>query len=175
MNIFEKALDFELKGNKMYLNFAQDTDNPLLSEIYRYIAQQEQEHFNKIKEYAKKKGMNTINHNTTTNHNTIRHNTIKHNKTESERFFKTTIQKYKNRLEMTDNDLDARKDAMDFEKMSYDYYKELFDKADEKDKDFLMFMMDQENLHYQIIQKSFEYLDDPANFNADDEDWHFEG
>ncbi|MCF7861465.1 hypothetical protein K9M79_04385 [Candidatus Woesearchaeota archaeon] len=167
MTLFKKALQFELEGNQMYKDLMERTNNPLLVKVYEYMAAQEYEHYNVIKDYGNKAGLKDEN--------------LKDmlrdiaDMSKNAEFFKTTMGKFKAKLTLTDDDMNAREDAMGFEQMAYDYYKSQLKDADEKDKKFIEFMMEQENTHYQLIKKAFDYLDDPVSFNAHEENWQFEG
>jgi rubrerythrin len=66
--------------------------------------------------------------------------------------------------------------AMDLEKQSYDFYEKLYQEASNpKVKDFLKFLMGEENNHYEILQETLEYLDHPGDWFREQERWLVEG
>ena len=68
------------------------------------------------------------------------------------------------------------KTAMELEQKAYDFYKEQRDSTkDEKLKKMFTFLMEQENKHYELVQKMHEFIENPESVMLDEEAWMFEG
>tara|TARA_Y100000310_G_C20431533_1_gene691712 strand:+ start:336 stop:848 length:513 start_codon:yes stop_codon:yes gene_type:complete len=161
---FQTAYEFEIKGKEIYESTANSTKNPIIAKTFRYLADQEQLHANEIKEYKEKldQGISIE----------VRSDAPE----ETKRFFSMTVEEFKEKTELTEDDKEAHKVALELEQKAYDFYKEQHEKAtDEKLKKFLRFLMTQENTHFELIQKAFEFIKDPAAFYAEEEKWMAEG
>ncbi len=156
----QTALDFEKKGEKIYKDTAAITKNPIVKKTFSYLAEQELNHINEIEEYIEKNKIE-----------------MKGDKLEdTKRFFTMTVNEFKEKTELSDDDLNAHKTALELEQSSYDFYKEQFEQADDAElKKFFKFLMEQENNHYVLIQKAYEYIKDPSDFYAEEEHWVLEG
>lgn len=161
---FQKALDFEQKGHKIYEETANKTKNPIVEKTFRYLADQELLHADEIKEYMEKLDKGTI----------IK--TRDDKPEETKKFFQMTVEEFKEKTELSDDDLKAHKTALELEQKSYNFYKKQHDKAKDKElKKFFKFLMEQENSHYELIQKTYNFIKDPAAFYAEEEKWITEG
>lgn len=158
----QTALDFEEKGQALYEQTVAKTFNPVVRKTFEYLALQEINHINEIKEFMMRENPDME---------------LKGDKIEGvKRFFSMTIEEFKEKLEISEDDLAAHELALDLEQKSYDFYKEQLDQApDEPTKRFFKFLMEQENAHYELIQKAYEFIKDPVSFQVDAEDWMFEG
>jgi rubrerythrin len=76
-----------------------------------------------------------------------------------------------------DSDLSATyKTAMELERESYVFYKDLSQEASVPSvKSFFQFMMEQENTHFELFQETLEYLDHPGDWFREQERWIVEG
>jgi rubrerythrin len=156
----EAALDFERKGEKIYRETASKTKNPLVARTFMYLAEQELNHINEIKGYMEKEKIE------------LKGDTL----AETKKFFSTTISKFKEKALLSDNDLRAHETALELEQKSYNFYKEQAGQAhDPKLKKLFRFLMEQENAHYMLIQKAYDYIKDPVNFYVEEERWMFDG
>ncbi len=156
----QTALDFEKKGEQIYEQTAAKTQNPIVKRTFSYLAEQELNHIKEIKEYIEKEKIE-----------------LKGDKLEeTKKFFSVTVAEFKEKTELSDSDLKAHEAALELEQSSYDFYKEQSDETDGKElKKFFQFLMEQENAHYILVQKAYEYIKDPADFYAEDEQWIVEG
>jgi rubrerythrin len=157
-----KALEFEKKGQKLYTEAAENTDNPVVEKTFNYLAEQEMHHINEIEGF------------------------IDHHKPDVElkgdqmsgvqEFFKTTTSQFKEKLELSDDDIEAHEAALDLEKTAYEFYKEQKDKAEDEDtKGFFEFLIAQEKAHYALIEKTYDYIKNPEAWYAEEEGWIEEG
>ncbi|MBT4824101.1 ferritin family protein [Candidatus Woesearchaeota archaeon] len=161
----KQALEFEKKGHDIYKEAAEKTNNALVRKTFSYLAEQETNHIREIQEY--------IDH----EHPDIEKIELKGDKLEgAKQFFNTTIKEFREKTELSEDDIKAHEAALELEQSAYDFYKEQHDAAnDEKLKTFLKFLMDQENAHFELIQKSLDFIKDPEHFFAEEEGWLLEG
>lgn len=160
----QTALDFEKKGNKIYEEVSNNSENKIVSKTFRYLADQELVHITEIEEY-----IHIIN-----NGEEIE---LKGDKLEdTKKFFSMNIKEFREKTGLSNDDLKAHETALELEKKSYEFYKEQSDKTDDaKAKRFFSWIMEQENAHYQLIQNAYEYIKNPEQFFAEEEKWIVEG
>ena len=156
----QTALDFEQKGHKIYEETSNSTKNPIVAKTFRYLADQELIHIEEIKEYIEKESIE-----------------LKGDKLqETKKFFTTTVKEFKEKTQLSDDDLKAHETALELEQNSYNFYKEQHDKSDNEElKKFFKWLMDQENNHYELIQKAYNYIKDPIGFYTEEEAWIVDG
>lgn len=158
--ILKTALEFEKKGYALYSDVAKTTKNDLARSIFEYLASQEERHVSEIDNYIKKNKL------------VLSGDSAK----KTEEFFTTTVKTFKSQLKLVKADSDAYERGLELEKNSYDFYKSKLSEAKtEEVKKFLKFLMEQENAHYVLIQKAFEFSKDPKHFFAEHERAFFEG
>lgn len=158
----QEALEFEKKGKEIYENVAEKTSNPLVKRTFNYLAKEEENHIAEIQKYIQEQKME----------GEFKGSCMG----DVQKFFNMTIEEYKDGIEFSDDDEQAYQKAMDLEEESYDYYKTQREKAESKElRDFFTFVMEQENAHYKMLEKTLRFTKDPENFFADEEDWSFEG
>ena len=156
----QTALDFEEKGHHIYEEVSNKTENQIVEKTFRYLANQELIHIEVIKEYIKEEKIE------------LKGDKLK----ETKKFFSTTIRKFKEKTELSNDDLKAHETALELEQKSYDFYKEQREKTADKDLNkFFSFLMEQENNHYGLVQKAYNYIKNPDAFYAEEEKWVVEG
>lgn len=156
----QTALDFEEKGHHIYEGISTKTENPIVAKTFRYLANQELIHIEVIKEYMEKEKIE------------LKGDKLK----ETKKFFSMTVKEFKERAELSDDDLKAHETALELERRSYDFYKTQSEKTANKElKKFLRFLMEQENNHYEFVQKTYEFIKNPAGFYTEEEKWLVEG
>lgn len=164
------ALDLERKGYKVYMEAAQKTPNKLGRVTLEAIAAKELEHIKALEGYCQRpeadpdasKMMGIIKH------------------SEKKDYIRQITGKVGRELEAkvkTDVDLtDAYKAAMDLERESYIFYKNLAEEASLPSvKAIFKYLMEQENTHYELLQETLEYLDHPGDWFREQERWIVEG
>ena len=73
-------------------------------------------------------------------------------------------------------DLEAYKFARDFEKNGERFYRQALDKStDPEVKKLFSFLVEEEKRHFQMIDDSLAFLEDPAEWFHRREKWHVEG
>ena len=156
----QTALNFEEKGHHIYEGISTKTENPIVAKTFRYLASQELIHIEVIKEYMEKERIE------------LKGDKLK----ETKKFFSMTVKEFKEKTELSDDDLKAHETALELEQKSYDFYKAQGKKTINKElKKFFMFLMEQENNHYELVQKAYEFIKNPVGFYTEEEKWLVEG
>lgn len=164
------ALDMEQKGYKAYMDAAHKTLNKLGRSTLEAIAAQELEHIKAIEGYCQRP---------TADPEAARLiGQIKHH--EKKDYIRGIVEKIGNQLKekaAAEADLsEAYKTAMELERESYGFYKNLAQEAAVPTvKAFFRFMMEQENTHFELFQETLEYLDHPGDWFREQERWIVEG
>jgi len=157
----QKALDFEKKGYDIYFSISEKTQNEIVKRTFVYLAEQETNHIAEIKEF--------ISENYDLDLKGDHFNDTKE-------FFKMTVKDFQRKTELSDDDIKAHETALEMEKSAYSFYEEQYNETDKKElKKFFNFLMEQENAHYELIQKTLSFIKDPENYYAELEQWSFEG
>lgn len=161
-NALHVALDFEKKGYALYNQAAQQSTNPFVQKTFVYLAEQELYHIQEITMFieqehpTKKLGGDT--------------------REQTKLFFSTTIQEFKEKISLSDSDLKAYETALHLETSAYNFYQDQLNKTtDLIVKKFFNFLIEQENAHYELIRKAYDYIQNPTNFNIANEEWMFDG
>jgi len=160
MEALKTALGFEEKGHKVYEDATANTKNPIVAKTFSYLAKQELHHIEEIKEYMEKEKIE-----------------LKGDKLEdTKKFFSMTVKEFKEKTELSEDDVKAHEAALGLEKNAYDFYEEQYDKVeDEELRRFFKFLMEQENAHYELVRKAYDFIKDPAGFYTEEEGWILEG
>lgn len=160
MAAFKKALYFEKKGHKIYTDTAKKTKNSIVKKTFSYLAEQEMHHIEEIEQFLQKNKIELKGD----------------NPKETKEFFKMTADEFKKKTELSDDDIKAHEVALELEQSSYDFYKEEYEKTNNKDlKKFFKFLMEQENAHYEFVQKTYEFIKNPVGFYTEQEKWMADG
>jgi rubrerythrin len=164
------ALDMEKNGYKAYMDAAHKTSNKLGRSTLEAIAAQELEHIKVIEGYCQRPEVDPE-----------AANLIGQIKQRDKKdYVRAIIEKIGQQLNEKSNSetglSDAYKIAMDLERESYLFYKNLAQEAAVPTvKAFFKFLMDQENVHFELFQETLEYLDRPGDWFREQERWIVEG
>jgi len=156
LNALEVALNNEMRERAFYLKHAQRTKNPVGKAMFRQIADEELEHYERLKEL--------------------------HDKWKKEEMWPETVPlKVKDTVvknvlldlmkaadktpERDDDDLKAIQTAIDFEAAGEAFYAKLRDEVtDSREKAFFDLLSKIEHEHYLSLKETEEYLTDPASW-----------
>lgn len=160
INSLEFALDFEIKGTKLYLDLAVKTKNMLGKQLFYSLAGQEIEHAKRIDEI---------------------YGELKTNKTTEpvlpqilpsmEQVLKEFFSKAKNtNLKKDADNIPGYELAMEMEKKGYKAYKDFYNNAEnESEKKFFQQLMKEENEHLISLQNVYFYLTKSGDWLQEDE------
>ncbi|MBD3203548.1 hypothetical protein GF327_04590 [Candidatus Woesearchaeota archaeon] len=156
----QKAIDYEQKGYEVYSDRADKISNKVMKDTFSYLAEQELLHKKVIEEFAEKNSFNIESE----------------QESDAIQFFNTTIKDFREELDLSDDEQDIYKKALELEKASFDYYSDLLEESeDESTRKFFKFLKEQENIHFEMLQKAYWFIKDPEGFFAEEEKWFVEG
>ncbi|MCX5749439.1 MAG: ferritin family protein [Candidatus Saganbacteria bacterium] len=162
------AINMEDEGYAIYVEAAKKSSNPLGKATLQAIAGKELLHKKAIEEfYAKMTGaqISPADENTTKDSEKI--------KTEILNDIKTSLD---NKAPTENELLHAYEISMELEKKGFDFYKKVAeDTEDPAAKSLFAFLSKEENSHFDILQDTYLYLNDPAQWFHKEEKWLVEG
>jgi rubrerythrin len=153
LNALEVALNNETREREFYLKNAERTKNPLGKTMFKQIAADELEHYERLKELHKKwekqeKWPESV--------------PLTINKTDIKNILLNTIKNVDKTAKADAGDLDAIKIAVDFEEKGTKFYKELRDAStDKQEKAFFDLLSMIEYEHFMSLRDTEEYLTSP--------------
>lgn len=155
------AIDNEVKGREMYMEFARRAKNPVTKKTFEYLAEEELKHIDKIKELTES--------NKAPEMETISYDQVK-------TLFEQSVRHFEKQVKPGSDDLEAHKVAMDLERKSVELYERLSKAAEDgKVKEFFGKLAGEEKLHFDLIQKAFNFISDPEGWYAGEEGRVMEG
>ncbi len=165
------ALKMEGDGRQFFLAARDRTSHPLAKKTFAYLADWELEHISIIQHFyasLRDKGQWT-----STSH-------LDGKRGEAISTFRTLFRQAREHLDETvpaDTDvLEAYRLAKEMEDKLIVFYQERANGAREQlARQFYGFMTEQEREHHLILDNSLRYLENPALFHAEEEDWMFDG
>jgi rubrerythrin len=156
------ALDFEKKGYGIYTEAAAKTENQVVKRTFEYLAKEEINHIREVEEFIDRHSPDVQ----------LKGDMLP----EVKKKFREIIGGLEEKTELSDSDIEAHEAGLEFEKNAYRFYKEQLEKAhDEKAKKFFKFLMEQEEAHYELIEKAYDYIKNPEGWYAEEEGWIEEG
>jgi rubrerythrin len=156
LNALEVALDNETREREFYLKHAGRTAHPLGKAMFQKIADEELEHYERLKQLHEKweRGEQWPETVPLEVHGTVVNNILN-----------GILKKVEETQEADADDLKAVRTAIDFEAKGAKYYAELRDMvSDPKERRFFGLLSKIENEHYLSLKDTEEYLTDPASW-----------
>jgi rubrerythrin len=156
LNALELALNNETKEREFYLRHAEKTKNALGKAMFKQIADDELEHYERLRELHKKwvkqdKWPETL-------PLTVKNTNIKG-------ILVDTLKEIDKTTKADAGDLEAVKIAVDFEKKGTLFYQKLRDSStNPREKDFFELLAMIENEHYLSLRDAEEYFTDPTSW-----------
>lgn len=154
LNALEVALNNEQREREFYLKNAERTKNPLGKAMFQQIADEELEHYERLKELHAKWEKNEAWPETVP---------LKVTRTVVKDVLKDMVEKADKMPEGDNDDLAALETAIEFEAEGATFYARLRDKVkDPKEKEFFNLLADMEHEHFVSLKDTQELLNDPA-------------
>lgn len=156
LNALEVALNNEMKEREFYLKNAERTKNALGKAMFKQIADDELEHYERLKQLKiewEKKGIwpETL--------------PLIVKETDIKEILTKFLQKVDQTATGDDDDLQAIRTAIDFEQKGAEFYRRLRDAVtDKKEKDFFDLLATIEYEHYLSLKDVEEYFLSPADW-----------
>lgn len=167
LNALDVALNNELRERAFYLNHCQRTSNPVGRAMFQQIADEELEHYERLKQLhdlwrQQKKWPETV-------PLEVRHTSVKD-------VLRDQLKQAENLPQRDNDDLQAIQTAIDFEARGAAFYAELRDSVtDPREKQFFGLLADIEREHYLSLKDTEEFLIDPASWYRIKERLHVDG
>jgi len=156
LNALEVALANEMREREFYLKNAERTKNPVGKAMFNQIANEELEHYERLKE---------VHERWVRNEKWPESIPLKVKDTIVKDILKDSMKNLDKMPEKDDDDLKAIRTAIDFEAKGASNYAELRDNAsDPKEKEFFNLLSKIEHEHYLSLKDTEEYLTDPASW-----------
>ncbi len=154
LNALEVALANEMREREFYLKNAERTKNPVGKAMFNQIADEELEHYERLKEVHERWKKNEKWPETVP---------LKVKGTVVKDILKGSMKNLDKMPEKDNDDLKAIQTAIDFESKGVSNYAQLRDNAsDPKEKEFFNLLSKIEHEHYLSLKDTEEYLTDPA-------------
>ena len=156
ISALEVALNNEMREREFYLKHAERTKNSVGKAMFKQIADEELEHYERLTEVHERwmkneKWPETV--------------PLKVNNTVVKNVLKDSIKDVDMMPEKDDDDLKAIQTAIDFESKGVTHYANLRDSvSDPKEKEFFNLLSTIEHEHYFSLKDTEEYLIDPASW-----------
>jgi len=155
------ALDFEIKGEQIYREIAENSEDNFVKNTFNGLADDELVHEKVIKGYMEGKA----------DFDELKKVTI-----DPKRFFGTVTEEFKKKAKLSAEKLKPFDTGIGLEKKSIAYYKEQLEKASSDEaKKFFEFLVEQEEFHLKSLQEAKNFVSDPENFYVEFERWTLEG
>lgn len=166
--VAESAMEFELEGRRILSEAGEKAKDPLSKATFKFLADQELKHIEAIKAYAK--SLNEEGDFDMSKMETAL------TKKAALRSIKGIFDEFQTPFEIAaaedDSRLDVYQVAMDMEDHGHDFYKSAAAHAsDPVAKKFYSFLAAEEVNHFEIIQETYTFLNQPDAFQAIDEHW----
>ena len=161
INALKYALDFEIKGERIYREIATSSDDEFVKNTFNGLADDEVVHENVIKGYIEGKA----------DFSELQKVTL-----DPKRLFGMLTEEFKKKAALSAEKLKPFDTGIELEKKSIVYYTEQLEKAEtEEAKKLFEFLVKQEKFHLESLQKAKDFLSDPENFYVEFERWTLEG
>ncbi len=167
-DIVKFALQLEQDGLQMYREFAEKSTDPFGKKTFEGLAEDERDHIELLQKIYASSGVSEI------------EEIVERSKDEPVRQrFKTIFQlageEARERAEADPGDTEAMQIEIDFEKRGYSLYREAGEKATgDAEKVAFKHLTLMEKHHMELLQHTFDYLNDTANWFQAYEGWMFE-
>jgi rubrerythrin len=162
------AIEMEIKGQAFYKTTAEKTNDKMTRDVFAFLSAEELKHIEVIKRFyeAQLAGKEI-------DFGSIIDDPKNINAKKSiNKLFKGLDKK----APTEKSDMEAYKFARDFEKNGEKFYSQAHGNASDAEvKKLFAFLIEEEKRHFQMIDDSIAYLEDPAEWFHRQEKWHVEG
>jgi len=153
LNALDVAITNEVREREFYLKCAERTRNPLGKLMFEEIADDELEHYRRLKELREKQRVDEGLPDTVP---------LKVRDTDLKSILRDVIDSIDKVPQLDDDELQAIRRAMDFEAQGAAFYAKLRDEvADPKEKAFFDLLANMEHEHYLVLKETEAYLSNP--------------
>lgn len=161
-----KALDFEKEGLKFYEEALSKVRNHFAREALKFLVNEEKDHIDKIlkfNDYLLGRGDFNLDEECRSEA-----------RTNIKELVESTVKAGLKDLQNASTDVEIYRVAMEFEKRGYEFYRNSADEEeDERIKRFATFLVEEEIRHYNLLENTIRYLEDPSYYFEDLGGWIF--
>ena len=151
------ALEFEIKGENIYEDLANEAEDEFVKNTFNGLADDETEHIRIINKY-----MESIEEETEFD---LDKEMEKIRDLRPKRLFGMLTEEFKKKAKLDEKQLKPFDAGIELEKTSIDYYQEQSKIAEtEQTKRFFEFLVKQEQFHLRSLQEAKDFLGEPENF-----------
>ena len=169
-DIFKKAIDMEERGNKFYKEQSAKCGNPLGKRTFTALSEDEIDHIKAIKAFYG----SLLDAEKAAPLEDILSEIPKQRAID--KLFSQPIKELSEKIDVSTDDKEAYKFAMDFENEGFNFYKRHRQSTESAEvQNLLEFLMKEERAHYNILQSTYLYLYEPAEWFNQQEYTMFEG
>lgn len=164
----QMAIEMEKEGQSFYKKTAEKTSDKMTRQVFEFLANEELKHIEAIKIFYDAEISGKI-----TDFEKV---TAGQTPKKARLAIMTLFKGLGDKAPVNKPDLDAYNFARDFEKNGEKFYRKAADKAADKNvKKLFEFLVDEEKRHFQMIDDSIAFLENPAEWFHRQEKWHVEG
>ncbi|HOK55294.1 MAG TPA: ferritin family protein [Armatimonadota bacterium] len=165
--IMEAAIANEIEGHKILQRGKKTVDSPLARATFEFLANEELKHIELIKDFSQ-----VIAGIKKWDPESLQETTLSDAGNGIRGIFEQFAHQYEEVSIADDERLQIYQVAMDMERRGYDFYTKAADKVqDERAKKLLQFLASEEIRHFQIIQDTHSFLQQPDAILAMEERW----
>lgn len=162
----QTALNMEREGKKFYQDALGRVTDEFARRTLKFLIEEEERHIDKImrfNEYLLGRGGFDLESECSTGVPARMKSLI-------DEAASTTLKK----IENASTDIEVYEAAMEFERRGYQFYRRAAeDEEDERVRRFFQFLVDEEVKHFQLLQNTKKYLEDPSYYFEDAGGWIF--
>lgn len=163
---FEEAVKFESYGRQFFIDAAKEAQNPFAREVFNNLADEELKHIQRINEVFK----------SLKEEGTWPDKTPESGNLPWRHIFRDALDKFKDTVKPGMSDKESLDLGLNFERKGYKFYDEMVKQSSVPgQKRFFVFLRDEEEGHYLIIEHLKKYLENPTDWYGEQERHIFEG
>ncbi|MBI5116167.1 ferritin family protein [Candidatus Poribacteria bacterium] len=168
-DIVKFAIQLEEDGLRMYREFAEKSKDPFGKKTFEGLVEDEQRHAELLRRIYAKCGIEEV-------ERIVAQSRREPVRQRFKTIFELAGEEARRRASADPSDIEAMRIALDFEKRGYNLYNEAQQKAKgQLEKTAFKHLTMMEGQHFELLQETFEYLNDTANWFMKNEGWMFEG
>jgi rubrerythrin len=159
------ALANEIAGEEFYTKVAKEAKDDFTIKTFQHLAGEEKAHIEKIKEFIK--GKQSVE---------IERKIRERNPKSGFLFFQMNEEQFRRQKKASESSkFNPYEFAVKMEEKSYSQYKSMYNKAKGGNvRDFLLFLMKEEDTHRKLLLESLNFLRNPEDYYLEREGWSFD-
>lgn len=166
-SIIEAAIANEIEGHKIFQRGKKAANDPLAQATFEFLANEELKHIELIREF-----LQAVDNNITWDPERMREIALAEDGAAIRGIFERFAAQFEEVATADDERLEIYRVAMDMERRGYDFYTRAALKvSDDRARRLFEFLAEEETKHFQIIQDTHDFLQQPDAILATEERW----